>query len=61
MKFLYLCDRGACGKECPNELCFHTSKKRHAKNKHIEKRIFVQEKSYTGEYVLWEREHNENT
>lgn len=29
---LYLCDGKACGDECPNEWCKHTSDVRHARN-----------------------------
>ena len=27
---LYMCDGKACGDECPNELCHHTTKLEHA-------------------------------
>ena len=29
-RVLYLCDGKACGDECPNELCHHTSQWEHA-------------------------------
>lgn len=29
-RVLYLCDGKACGDECPNELCHHTSQWAHA-------------------------------
>ncbi len=54
MAILYLCDGKACGDECPNELCHHTSKWEHALHKDADPNEFMLMASRKGEFDLWE-------
>ena len=57
-KRFYLCDKkpGACKSNiegCPNDMCFHTTNKKHALNKNGK---FIPFKQADGQYQAWEVE-----
>ena len=54
-RVLYLCDGKACGDECPNELCHHTTRWEHALHKDADPNEFtVRRGRREGKVDLWE-------
>ena len=54
-RVLYLCDGKACGDECPNELCHHTSDWEHALHRDADLKDFTAMPSpMSGKVDLWE-------
>lgn len=52
---LYLCDGKACGEECPNEMCHHTTNREHALHKDVDLKDFISRPSpIDGKVDLWE-------